>query len=194
MGLSLSLMHSLLHCHQASIIALVAMVLPSLMRRHLCSPGIFAIVVITLFPLLQLHCCCCQAGVATFVTMASSPLSICRRLCSCHDGVAALVALVPLPTLHGHCCPYCTGIIFIILLAFLPSCCMGVVTVVAPALLPPLSWRVCAVDCGYNYLKAATVCQLTVHMDSISMCSNTLLMLKMDGESSLSWLSASNMT
>ncbi len=42
--------------------------------------------------------------------------------------------------------------------------------------------------------KAATVCKLTMHMDSISMCSNTLWISKMDGGSSLSWLSASNMT
>jgi hypothetical protein len=68
-----------------------------------------------------------------------------RRLCHCHHGVVALVVLAPLPILHRCCCPCCTGAVVIIALTSLPSRCMAVVTVVAPVLLPPLSWHVYAV-------------------------------------------------
>jgi hypothetical protein len=130
---------------QAGIVALAAMVLPSSMRRHLCSPGIFAIVAIKLLPLLQ--CCHChhQAGVIALVTMTWLPLSMRRRLCCCHNSIVALIALAPCPTLQGHCCPCCAGIAFLIVLTSLPSRCMGIITVVALALLPPSSWRVCAI-------------------------------------------------
>jgi hypothetical protein len=47
----------------------------------------------------------------------------------------------------------CAGIIITILLTSLPSRCMGVITVVAPALLLLSSWWVCAVECEYNYLR-----------------------------------------
>jgi hypothetical protein len=146
MGLLLSLMRRHLCCHQPGIVTLVMMVLLSLMQRHLCSLGIFAIVMITLLPLLQWHCCCDQAGVVALVMMALLPSSVHRHLCCCHDGVVALIGLVPLPTLHGRCCTCCTSIVIFIVLTLLPSCCMGDVTIVAPALLPPSSWRVCAVE------------------------------------------------
>ncbi len=116
-----------------------------LMRRHLCSPGIFAIVEILLLPLPKWHCCHLQVGVIALVTMVSLSSSMHRCLCHCHNGIVALIALVPLPRLHGHCCPHCTGVIVLIALTFLPSHCMGVVTVIAPVLLPPLTWCVCAV-------------------------------------------------
>ncbi len=124
-----------------------------LMHRHHCKPGIFAIIVITLLPLLQGRCCHCQAGVVALVKMASSPSSILRHLCRCHDGIIALVAMAPLPTLHGRCCPCCTSVILVILLTSLSSHCMCVVTIIEPALLPPSSWCVCNVYCGYNYLR-----------------------------------------
>jgi hypothetical protein len=150
MGSSPSSMWRLLHCHRAGIITLIAMVLSSLMCRCLCSPGIFAIIAIILLPSLQCCCCHCQAGVFILVMMASSPLSLRRHLCRCYDGDIALVALVPSPTLRGHYPPCCTGIIIIIPLTSLLSLCMGIVTIVAPALLPPSSWHVCAVECRYN--------------------------------------------
>jgi hypothetical protein len=53
--------------------------------------------------------------------------------------------MAPLSTLHGRCCPCCPGVVVLIALTSLPSRCMGVVTVVELALLPPSSWRVCAV-------------------------------------------------
>ncbi len=115
------------------------------MRRRLCSPGVFAVVAITLLPLLQWHCCHCQEGFVALVTMALLPSSMHRHLCHCHNGVVALVALAPLPILHGRCCPCCGGIIFLIALTYLPSQCMGVVTAITPALLPPLSWCVCVI-------------------------------------------------
>jgi hypothetical protein len=150
MGLLLSSMCRLLQCHQAGVVTLIAMVLSSLMYRCLCSPGIFSIIAIMLLPLLQ--CCCChhQAGDVVLVMMASSPLSLRRHLCRRHNGVIALVALVSLPTLHWSYPPCCTGIIVIIPLISLPSLCIGIVTVVAPMLSPSSSWRVCAVECGYN--------------------------------------------
>jgi hypothetical protein len=145
MGLSLSSMHRHLCCCQAGAITLIAMVLLSLMHRHLHSPGIFVIGGIMLLPSLQWHCCHCQAGVIALVMMASLPSSMRRHLCHCHNGIVALVALVPLLTLHRRCCPCCTGIVLLIVLASLPSHCMGIVTVDAPALLSPSSWRVCAI-------------------------------------------------
>jgi hypothetical protein len=150
MGLLPPSMWRLLCCRRAGVITLIAMVLSLLMCRCLCSPGIFAIIAIMLLPLLQCYCCYCQAGVVVLVMMASSPLSLHRHLCRCHDGVIALVALVPSPTLHGHFLPCCTSIIVMIPLTSLSSLCMGIVTIVAPTLLPPSSWRVCAVECGYN--------------------------------------------
>jgi hypothetical protein len=150
MGSSPSSMWRLLPCHQAGVITLIAMVLSSSMYRCLCSPGIFAIIAIMLFPLLQCCCCHCQAGVVVLVMMASSPLSLRKNICRCHDGIIALVALVPSPTLHRHYPPCCTGMIVIIPLTSLLSLCMGIVAVVAPMLLPLSSWRVCAVECGYN--------------------------------------------
>jgi hypothetical protein len=153
MGSLPSSMWRLLCCCRAGIVTLIAMVLSSLMSRCLCSPGIFAIITIMLLPSLQCSCCHRQAGVVILVTMASSSLSLRRHLCHCHDGVIALVALVPLPTLHGRYPPCCTGIIVIIPLTSLPSLCMGIVTVVAPTLLPPSSWHVCAIECGYNKLR-----------------------------------------
>jgi hypothetical protein len=112
-----------------------------------------SIVAITLLPLLKWHCCCHQAGVVALIMLASLPSSMRGHLCHCHDGIVALVALVPLPTLHGCCCPCCTKVAFIILLTSLPSRSMGVITVVAPALLSLSSWRVCAMECGYSYLR-----------------------------------------
>jgi hypothetical protein len=153
MGSLPSLMCRLLCCPQAGVVALIAMVLPLLMRKHLCSLGIFGIVAITLLPLLQWHHCHCQAGVVALVKMASLPSSMCRHLCHCHDGVVTLVALAPLPTLHGCCCPCHAGMVMVILLISLLSRCMGNVTIVTPLLLPPSRWHVCAMECGYNYLR-----------------------------------------
>ena len=143
-------MWRLLRCHRAGVVTLIAMVLSLLMCRCLCSPGIFAIIALMLLPSSQCRRCHRQAGVVILVMMASSQLSLRKHLCHCHDGIIALVALVPFPTLHGHYPPCCTGMIVIIPLTSLLSLCMGIVTVVAPMLLPPSSWRVCAVECGYN--------------------------------------------
>ncbi len=120
MGLSSSLMCRLLHCHWAGIVTFVAMVLLSLMRRCLCSPGIFAIIMITVLPLLQWHCCRYQADVAALVTMVSLSSLMRRHLCRCHDDVVALVAMAQLPTLHGHCCPFCPSVVVIIPLTSCP--------------------------------------------------------------------------
>jgi hypothetical protein len=117
----------------------------SSMCRHLCSPGIFAIVAILLLPLSRWRHCRIQAGDVVLVTMASLPSLMCRRLCHGHNGIVALIALAPLPTLHGCCCPCNAGIVVLFLVTSLPSRCMGVVSVIAPALLPPLSWRVCTI-------------------------------------------------
>jgi hypothetical protein len=121
------------------------MVSPLSMRRRLCSPGIFAIAAIRLLPSLQWQHCPCQAGVVALVTMALSPSSMCRHLCCCHYGIVALIALVPSPTLHRHCCPCCNSVVVFIALTSFPSRRMDVDTIIAPALLPPLSWRVCTV-------------------------------------------------
>jgi hypothetical protein len=115
------------------------------MHRRLHSPGIFAVVAITLLPLLQWQRCHRQAGVIALVMMALSPSSMRRRLCHCHNGVVTLIALAPLSTLHKRCCPCCAGVVVLIALTSFPSHCMGVVTVIAPALLPPSSWRICTV-------------------------------------------------
>jgi hypothetical protein len=152
MGLSRSLMRRLLCCCQAGIVTLVAMVLLSSMCRRICSPGIFAIFAIMLLPSLQWHCYRCQACDVSLVMMTSLPSLMCRHLCRCHNGIIALVVLAQSPTLHGHCCPCCTSIVIIILLTFLALRCMGVVTIVALALLPPSSCRLCAMKCGYIYL------------------------------------------
>jgi hypothetical protein len=119
------------------------MVLPLSMHRHLCSPGVFAIVEILLLPLLQWHCCHHQAGVLPSLQWPCCHRQCARHLCHCHDGFIALIALVPLSTLCGCCCPCCTCIVVLIVLTSLPSHRMG--TIVAPALLPPLSWHVCAI-------------------------------------------------
>ena len=116
-----------------------------LMRRRLCSPGVFAIIEITLLPSLQWCHCCHQAGVVALIMMALLPSSMHRRLCNCHDGVVALVALAPLPTLHRHCCPCCAGIVVPIALTSFPSCYMGVITVIVSALMPLSSWHVSTV-------------------------------------------------
>ncbi len=42
-----------------------------------------------------------------------------------------------------HPCYHC--IVVLIALTSLPSCCIGVITIIAPVLLPPLTWHVCAV-------------------------------------------------
>jgi hypothetical protein len=77
--------------------------------------------------------------------MASSPSLMCRCLCHCCNGIVALIALAPLPTLHKCCCSCCAGFAVLVVLTYLPSCHIGVVTVIAPALLPSSSWRVCAI-------------------------------------------------
>ncbi len=77
--------------------------------------------------------------------MASLQLVQCRRLWNRHNGIIALIALVPLLILYGHCCPCCANLVVLIALTSLPSRCMGVITIVAPSLLPLLSWHVCAV-------------------------------------------------
>jgi hypothetical protein len=141
MGLLPSSMRRHLPYCQAGIFACVTMVLPLAMHRRLHSPGIFAAVPITLLPSSQWRHCRLQAVVvALVVTMASLPMLMHRRLCHCHDVIVFLVALVPLSTLHGCCCPCCAGIVVFITPTSLLSCCMGVITVVALALLPPLSW------------------------------------------------------
>jgi hypothetical protein len=106
--------------------------------------------------------CCCHDNIVALVAMALL-LSSSWCCCPCHDRVVAIIdaqvslmlsqwpcrpfALAPLPTFHGHCPPCCIGVIIPIVLTFLPSRYMGVVTIVAPALLPLLSWCVCAVHC-----------------------------------------------
>jgi hypothetical protein len=149
MGLSPS-MWRLLCCHQAGVITLIAMVLSFSMCRCFYSSGIFAIITMMLLPSLQCCRCHCQAGVVLLVTMAPSPLSLGKHLYHCHNDMIALFALVPSPTLHGHYPPCCTGIIVIIPLTSLLSLYMGNVTIVAPILFPPLSWRVCTIEGGYN--------------------------------------------
>jgi hypothetical protein len=129
MGSLPSSMWRLLRYCRAGIITLIAMVLSSLMYRCLCSPGIFAIIAIMLLPLLQ--CCCChhQAGVVILVTMASSPLSLCRHLCHCHDGVIALnIARALSPFLHWHHCCYPTDLFALTLHGHCHRCCANVVT------------------------------------------------------------------
>jgi hypothetical protein len=126
---------------------------PSLMCRRLCSPGVFAIATIIMLPLSQWHCCPCQAGIVALVTMALSPSSMCRCFCHCHYGVVAIIALAPSPKLHGHCCPCCACIVVLIALTFSPSCCMDVITIVAPALLPPLSWHVSTIALVLSHLS-----------------------------------------
>jgi hypothetical protein len=79
------------------------------------------------------------------LTMASLPLLICRHLCHCHNGVVALVALGPLPTLHGCCHPCCIGVVVLNALTSSPSRHMGIITIIAPALLPLSSWCVCTI-------------------------------------------------
>jgi hypothetical protein len=94
-----------------------------------------------------------------------------------------------LPLSQGHHCPCCTGTIVNIAQALLlllgqrhchypadffalrlHGCCHRPGTsVVAPVELACLRHGV-----WVKLFKAATVCQLTAHMDSISMCSNTL--------------------
>jgi hypothetical protein len=145
MGLLLSWIRRHLCCCQAGVVALIAMVLPLLMCRRLCSPGIFAIVAILLLPLLLWCCCHLQAGAVALITMASSPSSMHRRLCHCHNGILALVALAPLPILQEHCHPCCICVVVLIALTPLPSRCMGIITVIALVLLPPSTWCVCAV-------------------------------------------------
>jgi hypothetical protein len=81
------------------------------------SPGIFAVVAITLLPLLQWHCCHCQADIVALIMMALSPLLMRRRLCRCNNAFVALVVLVPLPKQHGCCCPCYSGVVVIIALS-----------------------------------------------------------------------------
>ncbi len=145
MGLLPSSMHRCLCCHQAGIVALAVMGLTLLMCRYHCSPGVFAIIAIALLPLLQLHHCHCQAGVVALVLMMLLPSLMRRHLCHCHNGIVVLIALAPLSTLHRSCPPCCTGIIVLIALTSFPSHCMGVATIITPALLHPSSWCVCAV-------------------------------------------------
>jgi hypothetical protein len=94
--------------------------------------------------------CCCHDNIVALVAMALLPSSSWCCL-PCHNRVVAIInvqvssplsqwpchpfVLVPLPTFHGRCPPCCAGVM------------MGIITVVAPALLPLLSWRVCAVHC-----------------------------------------------
>ncbi len=42
-------------------------------------------------------------------------------------------------------CPCYPCIVVLIALTSLPSCCIGVITVIAPVLLPPSTWHICAV-------------------------------------------------
>jgi hypothetical protein len=98
------------------------------------------------------HLCCHCNNVVALVAMALLPLSrvslpssMRRHLFHCHNGVVSHIALAPLLTLHGRCCPCFPGIVVFIALTSLPSRYMGVITIFAPALLHPLSWRVCSV-------------------------------------------------
>ncbi len=111
MGLLPSSMRRLLCCCQAGIAPLVAMVLPLLMCRGLCRPGIFAIITITLLPLLQ-WCCCC-------VNLVSLPLSRWHH-CHCwYAGVFALVMMAFLPLLRCCYCQHCMGDIILVALVSL---------------------------------------------------------------------------
>ncbi len=114
------------------------------MCRHLCDPGIFTIATILLLPLPQRRCCHLQAGVVAFVTIASVPPSMRRHLCHSHNGVVTLVALA-LSSMQKRFFPHCTGVVVLIALTSLPSRCMGIVTVIAPVLLPLSTWFVCTI-------------------------------------------------
>jgi hypothetical protein len=94
MTLSLSSMHRHPYRHCDGVVALIAMVLLSLMPRHLCRCH---------------NCDCCHHDDAR----APLPLS---RWCCCPriNGVVAL-------DLRWHCCPHCNSIVAILKLALLPS-------------------------------------------------------------------------
>jgi hypothetical protein len=141
-------------CCQAGIVVLVMIVLPLSMCRHLCSPGTYVVVAITLLSLSQWHCCHCQAGVVALITMALLPLLIPRHLPHCHIGVIAARALLLLLrrcchpycadlftlTLYGHCHCCCTGVVAPIKLACLCRC-TGVAALVTLVLLPLVRWH-----------------------------------------------------
>ncbi len=111
MGLLLSSMYRRLCCCQAGVVALIVMVLPSLMRRHLCSLGIFA--------MLKYCCCPCCDGINEVFKLVSSPLSQWRHHhCQC-TGIFAIETMALLPSLHWRQCQDCTGIV----LSLLPLCC-----------------------------------------------------------------------
>ncbi len=93
-------------------------------------------------------CHCCN-NVFALITMALLlSLSWCHcphhKGIVCHNGIVAFIALAPLPTLHGCCRSCCAGVVVLIVLTSLPSRRMGIVTVVALALLSP-SRHVCAI-------------------------------------------------
>ncbi len=138
--------------HQAGIIALVAIVLPSLMHRQLHSPGVFGVIAITLLPLLQWCCCHPQAGCCPHhnggVAIVDAQVSLLLSWWHCHPCCTSAIAnnaqaLLPLLhqrhlpyhadlfalMLHGRCHHHCTGIVAPIMLACLCHC-AGVVVLV----------------------------------------------------------------
>ena len=128
------------HCNGVVIVDVQV----SLQSRHLCHHcnNIVALVAMSLLPLSSWCCCPCHDGIITIVIVqASLPYSQWRH-CPCCTGDIANIAWA--------LSPCCNGIIVIIPLTSLPSLYKGIVTIVAPMLLPPPSWHVFAVECGYN--------------------------------------------
>ncbi len=128
MGSLQSSMRSCLCCHWAGVVTLVAMVLPLLMRRRLCSPGIFAAVRIVL--LLSLHWQHCHHQVIKLVLLPSSRWHCCHHPCTC---IFTIVMVVLLPSLrqhhcqHWHCCPHCTDLFPIMLHGCCKHCSTSIV-------------------------------------------------------------------
>ncbi len=111
----------------------------SLQSRHLCHccNNVVALIAMALLPLTSWCCCPCHNSVIAIVNAQAFLLLSQWHCCPCCTGAIANIAQVMLPLLHQHC--------ILIVLTSLPSRCMGIVNVVAPALLPPSSWHVCAI-------------------------------------------------
>ncbi len=135
----MSLLSSSWHCCSCCNGVAIVNAQASLQSRSLCRccNNVVALVAMALLPSSSWCHCPHYNGVVAIIDT--------QHLCHCHDGVIALIVLVPLATLHRCCCPYCAGIVVLIALTSLPSLCMGVVTVITPALLPPSKWHVCAI-------------------------------------------------
>jgi hypothetical protein len=111
-----------------------------LQSRHLCHCRNIVVALAAMASMRSSSWCPhpCRNGI---ITIVNAQVSLLLYLWHCYPGCAGAIAKIA-RALYRPCCPC---VVVLIALTSLPSCCIGVITIITPVLLPLSTWHVCAV-------------------------------------------------